>query len=250
MGAPPTQVRAVPRHRPLDRVAWRYRRTTWSIFLAGAIWIPVSRAASLPIVFSLAPPMILLALSPLSVHRWWPGMALAVRNRWVQAKGWTEATHEPYSRAGAQRWLDGHPEPSLRRLSALGLVRSYEEAGRLLDSLHPDSPVERWQLEYSRASYSMAVGLEPDLPAVEASWSEVDMGDYPLPSRRNGAIQMALLRAQNEARLGGNGADSLTEAARSIGLEPPTPRLQLTIWWYRYRGPAPFMCFLLLLWAL
>jgi hypothetical protein len=249
MNAAPANVHLAPRVGPLYPAVSRYRRTTLAIFLAGAAWVPVARAASLSIVVSLALPLILLALSPFSVRKWWPGMALSVWNRWLQAWAWTRATQEPFSRAGAQRWLDRHPEPSLRRLSALGWVHSYEEAGRLLDTLHPDSPVEIWQLEYARASYAMAVGREPNLPELDTAWANINADNYPLSSRRNGAVQMAFLRAQNEVRLGRNGADYLTQAAGAMDLASPPLRLQLAIWWYRYRGPVPFMCLLFLWWA-
>lgn len=234
--------------RPLAPVSSRLGRTTIAILLAGAGWVCAARALAAPTVVGLGPPLIALGLAPLSIRKWWPGVLLSAWLRWLQEERWKRATGEPHSRAGAKRWLDRHSEISPRRVSALGLLGRTQEQRELLAELASDSPLDAWRFEYLKAWSDIAAGRAPNFAAVEVAAGRVTEDDQ-TSSALDRAAFVAYLRARNGARLGENGGDLLTAAARS--LHPPIPlRVKLFVLVTRYRGPGISALILLALWAL
>jgi hypothetical protein len=233
---------------PLAPVAARYVRTATYVFLLGIIWVLWTRAAGLPTLACLVPPILAMGYAPWSVRRFWPAMSLALWMRWFSVNRWAVLTHEPYSAAAARRWLNDHPKPSLTNVFACEILHLREDAEETLESLRPKSPAERWQVAYERASYDLAAGREPDLEAAEAALAEVAADeDRPGATAPARGVYMAYLRAWGATWAGDSGAHVLTDAAKQLDLSSPPARLRRTILWQRYRGTVPFAILLVVL---
>jgi hypothetical protein len=221
----------------LAPVVRRYSRVTGVVFIAAAALIVLAHSEGVPTVVVLLPALVALALSPLIVRVWWPGMTLRV---WIDCRrvdGWKRATGQPYSRAGAARWLGQHPADSLTAFSALGILNRRDAQRELLKSLIVDTPRDRWRLAYAHVILDLAEGREPDLDAVkQAGMAAID--DVPGSTAEARAAYLAYLGAWKGALQGGNSADLISSAARTLDLSSLGWSIRLKVWARRFRGPA------------
>ncbi len=239
-----TDARRYPANRLFAPVARRLARVTLSIFAVGVAWVALAPADAVP-AFVILPPVIALACVPAAIRRWAPGLYLGSWLRWLQIEAWKRTTSRPPTRAGAEAWLCEHPERTMTTVSALGILGRLSEERDLLADIRPDSPIDRWRLAYARAALAIASGGEPDLAAVESAAALVP-DDVSATAR---AGYLAYLNAWNDSRLGGNGADLMTLAAKAIDLTQVPAEVRMGVWLRRYRGPSVCALILIALWA-
>ena len=131
-----------------------------------------------------------------------------------EAAAWKEATgtSRPCTPNAIRKWLENHPT-SPNRASLLLAVGRLDEARQALEAARPETEVDAFDQEITRATVELYAGGRPDLARVSDAWRSLAGG----PQREHRRACVALLEAQVAADSGGDPRAALVRARREIG---------------------------------